>query len=694
MIAAAPGTTERERDAARKAQSRARAKDLHIPPCADPKRRADAEADVFLWLATYLPDTFDGPWTDARRKMVNSIFHALNTSTAKAQAAARGDGKTAIAQGVTAYCICKGIIRYVVVLAATGPLADEWLENLKYYFEDNELLMADYPEICIPVQDVAPSPQRAGAQTVDGELTHIAWCGDTIVFPRVAGSKASGVLVRARGITGTLRGMNYHGQRPDLVIIDDPDDEESAEADAKIDRRVAKISKSIRGLAKGGKSLARVMLCTIINRKCVAYQYTDRTLNPAWNGERFRQIEVMPDREDLWKEYMERARAEWAAGDEFARGAHQFYLDRQEEMDAGAKLGNPYAFEDVLLEDGTQWEVSALQHCYNVIADIGWNAFRTEYQNDPPEESGPQDSGITEAIVAGTDPAYVGRVNGRERFVAPNTAQNVTAHIDVHKRHLEWTRIAWSPGSGGAIVDYGVIATHQPDVVGEEEAILGGLRELRDHFQVEPVYRENSEVLPMPVCLVDCGWQPEAVYRFCQESGNPYHPAMGDPRFKRPEKPSADKRPGGDWWYWSQVASEAVGRIWVVNHCPDEWKHDLHETFLTLPRAETGEQPEGTLTLWGETARDHLPFADQVCAEIWTIEFKEGKGERAYWRKRRHDNHWLDTTCGCLVGAAMEGMRDDSRQPSGDAGRSEKAGQFIRRKSRDRSGGFIRRRSK
>lgn len=655
MIAATPEVmSERDRDALRKARQRAAAKDLQIPPCANPERRAAAEADVFLWLETYLSGVFEDPWTPSRRKMVEAIFRAQRTRTAKALAAPRGDGKTAITQGVTAYCICMGIIRYVVILAATGQLADEWLENLKHIFEENELLLEDYPEICIPVLDVAPSPQRAGSQTVAGELTHIAWCGDTVEFPKVKGSRASGIVVRARGITGTLRGMNHRGQRPDLVIIDDPDDEESADADSKIEKRVSKISKSIRGLAKGGKSLARVMLCTIINRKCVAYQYTDRRLNPAWNGERFRQIEKMPDREDLWGEYTRRAQEEWAANDEFARGAHRFYLENQAAMDSGAEIGNPYAFEDMLLEDGTQWEVSALQHCYNVIADIGWNAFRTEYQNDPPEESGPQDSGITEAIVAGTDPEYAGRVNGRERLIAPDDATSVTAFIDVHRRHLEWTVTAWGPGGTGSVVDYGVTATHQPDVVGEEEAIFGGLRELRDMLQTEPVATADGEPVPLAVCLVDCGYQPEAVYRFCRASGEPFHPAMGDPRFKRPAKATADKRQGGDWWYWSQVKSEAVGRIWVVNHFPDQWKHDLHNMLLTKPMGDDGGQAPGTLTLWGETARDHLPYAEQVCAEIWTTEFKDGsRGEKSYWHKRRRDNHWLDCTVGCLVGAAV-----------------------------------------
>ena len=130
----------------------------------------------------------------------------------------------------------------------------------------------------------------------------------------------------------------------------------------------------------------------------------------------------------------------------------------------------------------------------------------------------------------------------------------------------------------------------------------------------------------------------------------------------------------------------------MVNHNPDEWKHDLHERFLTLPRDDNGEQPEGTLTLWGGTARDHLAYAEQICAEVWTTEFKDGKGERSYWHKRRRDNHWLDTTCGCLVGAAVGGTnREPEPRPQAQ---SDGDGEFIRRPSQRRSGGFIRKRNR
>lgn len=659
MSAAAPEVaSERERDAARKAESRARAKDLRIPPCANPERRAACEKDIFLALETYFP-TRCKTWTDSRRQMVNAIFEAMRDGTSQAMAAPRGDGKTTITECVVILCILYGWLRFVVILAQTDKFAKRRMKSIKRQLTTNELLIEDFPEVCVPARDVAPSPNRAGNQTAGGELTYIEWSAEHVVLPTIPGSVSSGSVIYSDGITASLRGMNENGLRPDLVIIDDPDDQESANSDAKTLARVQKINASIEGLVEDGESLAIVMLCTIINRTCAAYQFTDREQNPEWMGLRLKALPDMPTRMDLWETYILLRKEDMHAGDKWARRAHQFYIDNREEMDAGATVSNPTAYDSRTLTDGSDRELSRLQYLFNRIAKIGWAAFHSEYQNDPLAESGPQDSGITEAIVAGTDPEYAGRVNGRERLIAPDSTRCVTGFIDIRRRELHWTLIAWSAGLRGTVVDYGVTATHQPDVVGIEKAILEGLRKLRDMFAEEPVVTGDGEACPLSTCLVDCGYMPDAIYRFCAESGQPYYPAMGDPRFKRPTKRTPEKSPGGDWWYWSHQSSESVPSIWVVNHFPDAWKHSLHEMLLAKPLADDGLQPPNTLTLWGDTARDHLPYADQVCAEIWTTEFKEGKGERSYWRAKRKDNHWLDTTCGCLIGADIMGEQSD-----------------------------------
>jgi len=54
-----------------------------------------------------------------------------------------------------------------------------------------------------------------------------------IVLPTIPGSRASGAIIKVAGLTGRIRGMKYKradGQtvRPSLVVLDDPQTDESA----------------------------------------------------------------------------------------------------------------------------------------------------------------------------------------------------------------------------------------------------------------------------------------------------------------------------------------------------------------------------------------------------------------------------------------------------------------------------------
>src|SRR5690606_18734219 len=141
---------------------------------------------------------------------------------------------------------------------------------------------------------------------------------------------------------------------------------------------------------------------------------------------RFRYLIKPPDRLDLWQEYVAQRQADLQSGDDFARTAHRFYLDNRAAMDAGAVVANPHRFDASQLPDGSQLEVSSLQRYYNEVARIGPEAVATEYDNDPPEETGPVESGIT--------PNRIQRqLSGYPRLVVPASCTVITQGIDVRK---------------------------------------------------------------------------------------------------------------------------------------------------------------------------------------------------------------------------------------------------------------------
>ncbi len=86
--------------------------------------------------------------------------------------------------------------------------------------------------------------QRAAGQLYNGKQTHIGWTAKEIVLPTMPGSRASGAIIRVAGIIGRIRGMKHKrvdgtSVRPSLVLIDDPQTDESAAVPASAPRASA-----------------------------------------------------------------------------------------------------------------------------------------------------------------------------------------------------------------------------------------------------------------------------------------------------------------------------------------------------------------------------------------------------------------------------------------------------------------------
>ena len=147
---------------------RAGERDTSIPEVVDPRRRRKAERDIFFALATYFPDKFTDPFTEDQREMVRSIMQRARHGGDQAIAAPRGGGKTVIAESVIIMAVLTGVLRFPLLVAATGPDARRLLQNVKYEFENNDLLLADFPEVCAPIRALEGASQRGNMMTVGG----------------------------------------------------------------------------------------------------------------------------------------------------------------------------------------------------------------------------------------------------------------------------------------------------------------------------------------------------------------------------------------------------------------------------------------------------------------------------------------------------------------------------------------------
>jgi len=181
-----------------------------------------------------------------------------------------------------------------------------------------------------------------------------------------------------RGITSGIRGLKYHTQRPDLVLLDDLQTSEDAENAEQVDKLLNIIKKDVFNLAGRGK-LAVLQTATPIAPDDLAERISQDTV---WKTTIWPSIVKWPKDiqengdKGLWGRYFRMFDAE-NVDDQSHEHSLQFYMDNQKEMDEGAEVFNPNRF---LRSDG---HITALQALLEKQHTIGEAAFAAEMQMKP-----------------------------------------------------------------------------------------------------------------------------------------------------------------------------------------------------------------------------------------------------------------------------------------------------------------------
>lgn len=581
-------------------------------------------------------------------------------------AASRGEGKTTLAERLLIKYVLTGELNFVVLFAATGSMAANSLDSIKTELETNDYLLADYPEVCAPVRALESTPNRAHYQIVTGKRfddgkpygpvsSKFSWCGQEIHSPNVPGSPSAAAIIATRGLDAAVRGLKIDGKRPQVAVIDDPDTQETCDSDEQAGKLEDRIESGISMLGGQRQAIARVMLCTVKNRRCVAFKFTDPSQKPTWKGRRFRFLLRPPTAVDRWTEYMELRRLDLQSNDEFGRRAHAYYLAHREEMHAGAEIANPNRFDSRTLPDGSQLEISALQRYYNELVRIGESAVASELNNDPPDETASENIDLL--------PIRIQRqVSGFDRYEVPPGCSLVTCGIDLGKWVLHYALVAWRPDATGYVIDYGQHRTSGATTGSEqglELVIHRAILELVEHLGARDYGVERGPT------LIDASYQTSAVYSACLAAGAGVYPLMGFGRSHgcaggamfRPLQNSQLVRSfdGG--------RMKRLDKVWLVETDADKWKAWVHSRWLTAP----GEP--GCLYLYGQPGepggrlsndeRSHTDFANQICNETQAEEMIRGKLQTVWKVKggQRPANHYLDCLCYSATAAGMKGIR-------------------------------------
>lgn len=632
-----------------------------LPPIADPKRRAAAGPSFKAFCETYFPEIFSLPWSVDHLKVIRKIELAITQGGLFAMAMPRGSGKTSLCKAACLWAALFGYRDFIALIGSSETHGQSLLHDLKLQLETNPILAADFPEVCYPIAALEGIANRCRGQLFNGRRTYIEWTADKIVLPTIPQSPASGAILTVAGITGQIRGMTHQRPdgkvaRPDLVIVDDPQTDESARSPSQCAAREAILAGAILGLAGPGKKISGIMPCTVIRRGDMADNILDPHKHPEWNGERMKLIYAFPKNESLWKKYAE-LRAE-----SFRRGgrgeeATEFYRQNRQAMDEGAVVAWP--------ERHNPDELSAVQYVMNLKLQDE-QAFWSEYQNEPKAAHPMDEAEMTADEIAA-------KINRLPRGTVPVGATVITAFIDVHQNLLYYCVTAWTPRCDGFVIDYGTspeqpypyftlqdavhtLARKYPNT-GIEGTIYRALTDLTEKLLGREWPGEDANtVFRIQRCLIDANWGQctDLIYEFCRRSRHAavllpshgrYIGASGRPIHTLTPKPG--DRTGLNW----RISPSQTRHIRHVIYDTNFWKSWLHARLRTA----TGDK--GALSLWGDIPATHRLFADHMTAE-YRVPVTARDRTVDEWRQRpgNPDNHYLDCLVGCCVAASIEGV--------------------------------------
>ena len=180
-----------------------------------PKWHDDPELEELLSLCyantqvcakTLFPELFPTPWAGPHNQIFQLIDDPLPKK--KAIAAPRGIGKTTIARTKAKKGILFREYEFIVYISKSATFAEMQTENIKRELLSNPDVKEMFGNI-----KINENPD------IDEAFSKSAWVafGRTLVLPRGAGQQ--------------IRGLNWNGKRPQLIIVDDLEDKKLVQSE-------------------------------------------------------------------------------------------------------------------------------------------------------------------------------------------------------------------------------------------------------------------------------------------------------------------------------------------------------------------------------------------------------------------------------------------------------------------------------
>ena len=626
-----------------------RNRERHVPfsDPADFKRRKRLEKDPAKWLRYYLGERFPVLFGGIHIELINACLRSIVNGTGVTAACPRGFGKTSIEWGVALYCVLTGECRFPVVIgwknSAGVELLDQWLTQLS----TNERLLEDYPCQCAPFAMSTQSTRLKGlirdVETEESVGCDVSRMKCYVVIPSVkeptTGVERKACVLASASINGSVKGMNVglktgESLRPDVALLDDPQDEETAQSSVGVAKVIKKINYGIRSLSGPRRRISVMAAVTCVEHEDVSHYLLTR---PGTEIVKTSQITHWPEgwadedgREGqtrkMWDEW-NRVRIEGIEAKDEGKAARAFYSANKKALTLGMAVSweqrfNPDSDPDALY--AAMWD----------FYDLGEAAFMAERQNEPLIEG-------TSALEI-TPKMICSRIDHTRRSgQVPDWATLVIASTDVNPSYaLSTSIIAFGNDQRHAVVWYGVhkmnVSGDLPDTQRKAE-IMAGLEAHRKNILALPC-RPSSWV-------IDGGGSPEnTIITFAAHCEIETFTAFGrsSTQYRTYGRSKQRIKP----FEQAHIVSESYSRKWIIWNA-DFWRKQSHLAWVgAIGSPGTCDLPPG----------NHGDFAEQICNEQLRGEV-ELNGKTIYdWKTKPGPHDFGDVMAQGLMFAAVRGI--------------------------------------
>ena len=311
-------------------------------PAASRARREQAFSDYGFFAKTYFPHYVPTPYFSLFQQFVFKRLPEIIDGAAdgrEVHEAPRGEAKSTYeTQLGSLWCIVTGRKHMIGIIMNTEEQAAEMLESIKAELDTNPRLAMDFPEAC------------GRGRT---------WQATTAIT-------ANNVKVRIGGTGKKIRGMKHGPHRPDLIFLDDLENDENVKDKKQRDKIEKFVLSAVLGLAGPGGGMDVFWVGTSLHYDAAINRVARA---PGWRRRIFRSITHWPNDMALWEKW--EAIYTRSGDDEekvvFEAEALAFYQANEAAMNAGAVVSWP--------------EVRPLYRLMCMRA-VNHDAFNQEQQNE------------------------------------------------------------------------------------------------------------------------------------------------------------------------------------------------------------------------------------------------------------------------------------------------------------------------